>query len=663
MKIIKQAIIWAVALSFASAIHTFAIEGLQISVQSSNVVLSWPSTNIETYIVQYRPTLDANSSWTTLTDYYPAATDTNVTFFTDSNIVQYPLVLGGGTNTGGGTSPAPNQMSGTMSDSTSTTTTEPSVPMAVPANGSGSAVPLALYPPGFDLSGLTIFDPATGESVSGKGYVVSASSMDTPQAGGVQPMDAGSGSTNQYTGFYRVVRDGAHLVGITNGMTLSGIVTIPIEVANGFGNLTTISLTENDSPVGNSIQNAPFNLPLALTVDTTQMSNGVHQISASARWDVFGSSTNEESSGGGEAEADSPPISVTISNEISFPNWMPEFGELGNSLLIRATSAHTNVNWTIDVYDSQYSYIGTFGGNTPDGDITVAWNLVGPDGVAHTNDNFFIFYITTPFSDPPTAPIYKHLEQWSGPGAWVSVAQHAWDTYNKSDLLYAELNGFIGGAQGVGWSVQPNPDSSTGDAYALHFGSSDPQGDTDWQAFRNALYDPRSRNLVYFGHGGTGGLGYNPANTNRYIPATEIANMLHTIPVGQTNRHSFRFVFADGCSTAKGTLPDAFGMIHRENVQGQDYADASMRYSAFVGWPTDKAIGTGINLGTIDLNHVNFITHIQQEMLGAGEFSNGQPQPINQAIINASEYNDVSGFGPNSMTVYGFWGLTFGLDN
>jgi len=128
--------------------------------------------------------------------------------------------------------------------------------------------------------------------------------------------------------------------GLTNGTTLSGVVSIPVELANSSGSVSTLSLTENDSPVGNAIQTTPLIAPLALVVDTTQMSNGVHQISASARWD----DTN-----GDLWEADSPPVSVTVSNEISYPNWMPSFGELGNSLLIRATSAHTNVNWTIDV--------------------------------------------------------------------------------------------------------------------------------------------------------------------------------------------------------------------------------------------------------------------------------------------------------------------------
>lgn len=562
-----------------------AIEGLQISVQGSNVFLSWPSTNTETYIVQYRQTLNATDSWVTLTNDYPAS-DSNFTFFVHSNIVQYPPAYGGGGTNGGGISP-PGPMDEMAGSSLSA---GPPMPMVVAADGSSAAVPLALYPPGFDLSGMIIFDPATGQQVSGNGYTIRSSPAASPQGGGFQPDDL-SGDTNQYTGFYRVVRDGAHLIGITNGMILSGIVTIPIEVANGFGNLSTVSLTEDDSPIGNSIQNAPFNLPLALTVDTTQMSNGVHQISASARWDIS-TGTNEED--GGEAEADSPPISVTISNEISFPNWMPEFGELGNSLLFRATSAHTNVDWYVDVYDSHTNYIGTFGGHTDDGDISVVWNLVGPppNYVNYTNENFFLFYITTPYADPPTSPIYKHWEQWSGHGAWVAVAQHAWDTYNNSDQLYAELSGFIGGAMGVGWQVNPpatQDDYGNWDAYALHWpiGS---QGDADWQAFRNALYDPHSRNLVYFGHGGPDGLGYNPATTNRYISATEIGNVLHTIPVGQTNRHSFRFVFLDGCSTAKGSLPEAFGMFHRENVADSDYVNAEMRFSAFVGWRPTKRL-------------------------------------------------------------------------
>ncbi|HEY5234295.1 MAG TPA: hypothetical protein VIK35_12245, partial [Verrucomicrobiae bacterium] len=129
-----------------------------------------------------------------------------------------------------------------------------------------------------------------------------------------------------------------------------------------------------------------------------------------------------------------------------------------------------------------------------------------------------------------------------------------------------------------------------------------------------------------------------------------------TMPYGQTNRHSFRFVFLDGCSTAKGALPEAFGMSHRENVPDPDYVNATMRFSAFVGWPENKMIGTGINNGQIDTAHVNFITAIQTDMLLG--------HTIKDAIKYAAGRPDTYGeFNADSMTVYGFWGLTFGLDN
>ncbi|MBU6408842.1 MAG: hypothetical protein KGR98_00515 [Verrucomicrobia bacterium] len=73
--------------------------------------------------------------------------------------------------------------------------------------------------------------------------------------------------------------------------------------------------------------------------------------------------------------------------------------------------------------------------------------------------------------------------------------------------------------------------------------------------------------------------------------------------------------------------------------------------------PSLKPIGTGINLGYVDFNHVNFITHIQTDMLL-------NDATIKDAIQFAAGQPDTGGeFSPNSMTVYGFWGLTFGLDN
>jgi len=483
---------------------------------------------------------------------------------------------------------------------------------------------------------------------------------------------SGVGGTNRGTGFYRVVRDGAHLFGITNGMTLSGVVTIPVEVANGAGTLVNLSLTEDDAPVsGFPSQAPPIPLPLQLTVDTTRMSNGVHQISASARWD----DTN-----GGVWEADSPPVTINVYNEISFPHWMPRFGELYDSLFISFQSAHTDADWYVDVYDSQYSYIGTFGDHTYDGNVEFAWNLIGPYNEYHA-DNTFYFVVTTVFnssslaqSSAPTSndaspdagsgyasviapPTWKVDDPWSGSGAWVAVAQHAFDYIIGHDLLYQELKGFVGAAQGVGWPVYPPPgDDGEGNMvipFAVNFQNGSEAG--DWATFRSALYNSRSRNLVYFGHAGPNNLGYNWSDTNVSISATEIANRLHTIPDTQTNRHAFRFVFLDGCSTAKGTLPEAFGIACVPIPDLDVYSAAAIRPSAFVGWDADKHVGLFFWL--LFSSHVNFIVHIQERMMLNSD-------GIQDAINNAARAPDVNWtLWTSEMKVFGYTGLTLGEEN
>ena len=48
---------------------------------------------------------------------------------------------------------------------------------------------IAIYPPGFDLSGFLILDQATGETVSGAGYSIKASSPLSARVNGLQAMD------------------------------------------------------------------------------------------------------------------------------------------------------------------------------------------------------------------------------------------------------------------------------------------------------------------------------------------------------------------------------------------------------------------------------------------------------------------------------------------
>jgi hypothetical protein len=647
MKTIKTTkAILAAGLLFALAIHSFAIEGIKLSIQSSNVVLAWPSVAGETYMVQYRQTLDAADSWQTLADNYPALADTNQTTYVHSNQSGFfASVIG-------------NSSGGSFATSAALRRSLPAVPLAMPANRSGAAIPVAIYPPGFDFSGYIILDPITGEQVNGADYVASSlSSLDAPQ-----PLDGSYGNGGTYTttatGYYRVVRDGAHLFGITNGMTLSGVVTIPVEVANGSGTLTSLGLTENGYPVyGVTSQAPPIPLPLQLTLNTTVMSNGVHQISASARWD----DTN-----GGLWEVDSPPVTVNVYNEITFPNWMPRFGELGNSLMIAVQSAHADADWWIDIYDSQYVYIGTFSGHTDDGSIEGSWNLLGPDSEFHGDDTFH-FVVTTEWTNSlaqqgagaaaggtataTAPPTWKVVDPWVGSGAWVAVAQHAFDSIQDCIFLYQELNAFVGAAQGVGWSVLPNP-IVPGNPYPIGFQNDKEVG--DWIKFREALYDSRSRNLIYLGHASPNRLGYS-TNALISITAKEIADNLHTDPDNQTNRHAFRFVFLDGCSTSKGTLPEAFGVIHRPIADIGYYMGASIRPNTFVGWDADKNVG--IWWGNLFYSHVNFIGWIQYDMLANSD-------GIKSAIAWAAGQPDVSWWlWTSELQVFGYTDLHFGQGN
>jgi hypothetical protein len=460
---------------------------------------------------------------------------------------------------------------------------------------------------------------------------------------GVTPMDNTNGSTNQSragTGFYRVVRDGIHLVGISNSMVISGVVKMPVELGNSSGQIVSMCVSEDESPVGNSIQ-CPVSNPYFITLDTTEMTNGVHQINGSARW---------EDTNGNDWEVDSPSFSVTTSNEITFENWMPAFGQLGNTLLIRATSAHPVTQWEIDVYNSTNAYIGSFMGDTTNGDISVVWNLFDYYGIQHTNDPFFSFTIETQHADPPTPPTYKQTDPWSGPGGWAFAIQHAFDGTIDVNLLYEEMDGFYNAAKAANFPVGP----TTGpEPFALEFQEGNEI--SEWYTFNATVLDPQGRNLVYFGHGGPNGLGYNQHDTNVSLTVDQIAAALHTIPAGQTNAHKFRFVFLDGCSTAKGRLPEAFGILHKQNVQQIDYYNASLRPSAFCGWSSDKAVAF-ISGHALNYDHVNFINHIQFDMLnnGAG---------IHAAINYAAGQPDVVTVITSQFMCYGCWTLTFGAFN
>ena len=150
MKSIKQAVI-AAALFLAATVPTIAIEGLKIAVVCPDVWLSWPSVEWsgETYIVQYRETLDTNSQWITLTNALPAETGTNMTTFVHSNQVDCPPgQIFGMMSSGGGSGELTSLDSASEQEDS-----KPTEPMIMPKDESSPPTPLQIFPSGLDLSG------------------------------------------------------------------------------------------------------------------------------------------------------------------------------------------------------------------------------------------------------------------------------------------------------------------------------------------------------------------------------------------------------------------------------------------------------------------------------------------------------------------------------
>ena len=647
--------ILAGALLLTAAYQARAIEGLKLSLQCSNVVLSWPSsdTNNEYFLVQYRPTLSSTDQWQTIGSWIPAESGTNQTTFVHSNIVQYANCF---------ESSLLMQNESSLSEEENLEVPSP-FPLAMRADGSSSAVPLNLYPPGFDFTGFLLLDPVSGEWVNGNGYSMQSfsetlASLD-PEDPGVpgDPQEGGGTTIPPETGFYRVVRHGVTLLGVTNGMTLSGTVTIPIEAGNDSGTLEDFSINEGGSPLSDlSTEEAPFFLPLAVVIDTTQMSNGVHQIHGSASWYIPGTDNPH-------FQANSQPLTVNVYNEISFPNWMPEFGQIYDSLVVSAESAHTNANWFIDVYGANAGYIGTFQGHTDDGHIEAVWNLVGPPpaNLSYANEPYFQFMFETDYDDGQaqafgpqaaasrstvTGPkaILKNWDHWTAKGDWVVANQLYWETWVGGENLNNMTDGFEHMAE-EGYGLTVRPTHVYHEAFRIHY--NDGNETTTWQSFRQALYHPNSRNLFYSGHGGNNGIGYDSSNTNIYIPRTEIETMLHTVPSGQTNRHGFRFVFIDGCSTAKGNLCEAFGIIRKKNLSSSYYDDAGLRRTAFVGWNDNPAAGYASHL--VNPDHWKFIQNFQYLWLSSSKGIRECLDDADKAIGPAGANN----IDPDDLTVYG----------
>jgi hypothetical protein len=668
-------------LLLTSAVQLFATEGLKLSLQCSNVILTWPSVNAsgDTYLVRRRPDLSTNSTWTVLTNSFPAASGTNLTVFIDYGVVTNPNC-----GVSGGSFAAITGVGGGNTEMAMAAFPVPAGPMAMPINSAGSAVPVALYPPGFDLSGFLIFDPTTGESISGSEYSIGLARLDGAHPDVPQPY-AGSGNGAaanlvSQSGFYEVVKLGVHLFGVTNGMVLSGHVPLKVEYAgtNAGENLVSLFLSDTDTNFSGALTGTSFTDPASATNgltgawDTTQIPNGTYTIQLGA---ILSDGTFILDHA----------VTVTVSNVA----WTPDpWSMAGFGIYVGVQTIFTNGGtFVMEIYDDQADHVGHLNGIIGSDGYLDYPGIPGPGFTIDNTDGngnqlpstfYNLIYAITPAVSGNQSFYTPELTNLTSPFPYSNsvTTEASWNfTPTSALVIYQEV--FSDSKVAAQSDERDMMDVVSSIEYAA--GHAEVQGFSDptldfvysighgggWQSvIVNGLTTSSCRDFVYFGHGAPSSLG----SGSNSAPIAQIAGtLINALPpntgpgVAIPNQHPYRFVFLDGCDTAEGDWPLAFGIPKQEGMTINDFLNKrGLRARAFMGWNRKKQIGWE-GEGTMNQDHINYITKFWQTWDTA---TNNIPTPLNIAI-QAAGVETIQGTGqtlPNpaagGMVVYGAADLT-----
>ena len=131
-----------------------------------------------------------------------------------------------------------------------------------------------------------------------------------------------------------------------------------------------------------AVLSAPLPSPAGFQMDTCFLENGRHSLQIRACW-LNPNPTNPNTIYDTRMSA---PISITITNEVYYPDWQDEIGELG-FVFYSFKTIHTNVDWHIDIYDVRSNFVQRVAGHTVDGNIEAKWYMKDAKGVMRTNDD------------------------------------------------------------------------------------------------------------------------------------------------------------------------------------------------------------------------------------------------------------------------------------
>jgi hypothetical protein len=405
--------------------------------------------------------------------------------------------------------------------------------------------------------------------------------------------------------------------------TLTGIVQIPLNFSSNVNTNTTFTLLVNGIAQYTTVYQTNGNWFAGW--DTTAFANDQYQLSM--EYDL---------------DEDTPVIGATkfvnVQNDICFPNSLPI---CGGSLYVQPQTININGTYAMEVYDDQTNLFASLSGsvdgngfcldpNTGQPGITVS--LLDTNGNQWPSEYFTVQVTTYPVLELAQSKSLFQANQSGGGGSSGSTGTrrvfysqpwsgHRWviafmalygdpEFGNESAL---ELAGMMEGAAEMvhGSSYGQNDNGVVNDNYPTeglpYWISLD--GSSQWNQVRGLLSDGRSENFFYFGHGATDFIGVKSGNK---IASTNLVAILTNNLVSgiQTlygpQKHPYRFVFLDGCDTAKGNLPMSFGIPNQPVLENDWDNKYFLQPRAFLGWSS----GTGQSVKSqMPGDHLNFIVN------------------------------------------------------
>lgn len=358
-------------------------------------------------------------------------------------------------------------------------------------------------------------------------------------------------------------------------------------------------------------------------------------------------------------EYDDNAVTVQVSNPISWDGY--QVG--GDAFYVGAKTTYTNGTWRLKIYGPQNTLLATLPSSTTYGPIDAngycAWpdpnNPNQPDpsatfpGFSLSNKDgsgnrlpypsYALAMSIWPFgggSSKASTNVVAIEAAWP---EWPSTTVVAYQQlFAYASIAYDEEMAMVQAVAAVQNIYHPLVNLPLFNNLELPFEITMGSG---WSSVTNALATAGVRDFFWFGHGSPKSLG------GGGLRATTVATLLGNNAV-TTNSHPYRFVFLDGCLTANGDFPQAFGIPKIENMSGDDFdKKRGIRQRAFMGWDQTKIVGSlgaywnSSHSSLIDGFYVNW--QARNPQTGYGRFG------VKEAFDRSSATNSMSG----GMHIYG----------